>query len=262
MSYRRNYSGQFLYFSLASVFSGTPITSGAGGVSGRRSIDGAAQSLISGTIGEIGGGQYVARLYDFDTDGNQIGFLFTASGAVAVNYTITTDGLSSGRTFLASGSQVSLLSGNTVSLYSGQQVNVYSGQLSGHAVNLLSGNQVAVVSGTQVNAFSGQVYPNSGLATSLLSGAAGENAFASGILDRRIPRAVLVYDFTGASGVIASGMSGRCLLNASRKLTNKFSLTASSGYLTAYMEDDTSVAYRQALTSVSGAAPVTGLDTE
>lgn len=232
--YRRNHSGQFLYFTLASLVSGTPITSGAGGVSGRRSIDGGVQTLISGTVGEIGGGQYVARLYDFDTDGNQIGFLFTASGAVTVNYTVTTDGLASGMVFLASG----------------------------QGVSLYSGSQVAVVSGTQVNVFSGQVYPNSGLAVGLLSGAAGEDAFASGILDRRIPRAVLVYDYTGASGVVASGMSGRCLLNASRKLTNKFSLTASSGYLTAYMEDDTSVAYRQALTSVSGAAPVTGLDTE
>lgn len=66
---------------------------------------------------------------------------------------------------------------------------------------------------------------------------------------------VLTYDFSGL--VVSSGI--KCLLNANRKLTNKWDLSAASGYLTVYGEDNSTVAYKQSVSSASGALPVTGL---
>ncbi len=98
-------------------------------------------------------------------NGNQIGFLFTSSGAAPACFTVTTTGGVSGALFLSSGQKVSVNSGQisgqlvtaasgvfgTASLNSGQFVLVSSGQLSGQLVNLLSGNSVSVWSGTLVN---------------------------------------------------------------------------------------------------------------
>jgi len=176
----------------------------------------------------------------------QSGTIFLASGqAVSLNsgqfvlvYSGQLSGQPSATATVASG-QVWLASGQAVSLNSGQSVLVYSGQLSGQQVNLLSGNLVSVYSGTQVNVFSGQVYPHSGLIKNIITA-----------------------DFTQFSGILASGLSGRSLLTGVRKLTNKWDLTSTSGYLTSYMEDDALVSMQQALTAVSGAAAVTGLDTK
>ena len=80
--FRRQISGQFLYWNLVSSISGTPVTGQSTGVSGRVSADGGAQAVIAGTISEIGGGQYVANLFTNDTSGNNLGFLFTASRCI------------------------------------------------------------------------------------------------------------------------------------------------------------------------------------
>jgi hypothetical protein len=130
-----------LYFTLASVFSGLGITGQAAGISGRRSTDGGSQILLSGSISEIGGGQYVANLFDWDTSGNYIGYLFTASGTLPVSFSVTTVDAFSGSFYFNSGA-VTLnasgqLSGQLVGFFSGQQVNVYSGQISGYQVNTL-----------------------------------------------------------------------------------------------------------------------------
>lgn len=184
---QRAVSGQFLFFDLVSVLSGFPVTGLSGAISGRKATDGISGMIVlSGNIIELGGGMYRANLYDFDTSGLQIGYLFTASGCVPRSFHVDTVDLSSGRNYPASGvnavvppSSISGVVANsglfttvlpanlsgvfgTASLNSGESVNVYSGQLSGQQVNLLSGNQIAVVSGTQVNTFSGRTFPASG----------------------------------------------------------------------------------------------------
>lgn len=65
------------------------------------------------------------------------------------------------------------------------------------------------------------------------------------------------WDFSGAPDT--SGV--RCLLEANRKLINRWSLNVASGYLRVYKEDDLTTAYDQAVTSTSGAPPITSLDT-
>ncbi len=153
----------------------------------------------------------------------------TANSGLFVTATAT---IASGQVWLASGSVI-LPSGGNVSLFSGQTVSIYSG--------------------TQVNVFSGSTY--------LASGSIFTTTFASGLLTAFLPDRILQRDFTASSGLIASGMSGRCLVNANRKLINKWDLLT-SGFLTTFQEDDSSVAYRQAVTSASGAAPITSLDTD
>ncbi len=64
------------------------------------------------------------------------------------------------------------------------------------------------------------------------------------------------------SGNVVAGVSGRNIINAARKLINKWDLTTTSGFLTVFQEDDTTEAYRQAASTVSGAEPLTSLDTQ
>ncbi len=123
--YDRNRSGQFLYFPLISAISGNIVINASGNISGRRSIDGAGLSLLSGFVGEVtaGQGMYVANLFDFDLNGNNIGFLFTASGCVPTSFTVITQQNVSGRVYIASGTGVVLASGSM----SGQLVTLLSG---------------------------------------------------------------------------------------------------------------------------------------
>lgn len=139
------------------------------------------------------------------------------------------------------------------SLYSGQTVNVYSGQLSGQQTTPASGAFVtaSLASGQRALPYSGQ------LSGQFVTPQSGTTFLGSGQVSVEIPQASLTYDFSGAPDV--SGV--RCLLNAERKLINRWSLNAVSGYLRVYKEDDSTAAYDQAVTSTSGAQPITSLDT-
>lgn len=255
----RNRSGQFVYFTMVSAISGNPVTGiASGNISGRRCIDGGAQTVCSGPVIEDGGGQYHLNGFDFDFNGNNIGFYFSASGCVPISLMGITQQNVSGKLYPASGINtiVPLSSISGVVPVSGAMVTVPISSISGTV--FASGGNVTVptsiISGVQIAS-------GSSVIGTLLSGTISANTYASGVLSYTIPRNVLSLDFTALSGIIASGMSGRCLVNASRKLTNKFSFTDVSGYLSVYQEDDTLLAFQQATTAVSGAVPITSLDT-
>lgn len=57
-----------------------------------------------------------------------------------------------------------------------------------------------------------------------------------------------------------TGESARSLLNAIRKLMNKWSISGST--LTVYKEDDATSAYTQSIGTTAGADPITSLDTQ
>lgn len=86
--YRKNTSGQYLYFGLVAASTGSALTGAT--VTAVRSIDGAAQGAATGTVSEPGNGQYQLAMSQADTNGNNIGFLFTASTAVPVSISIVT----------------------------------------------------------------------------------------------------------------------------------------------------------------------------
>jgi hypothetical protein len=85
---RKNVAGQFLYVVAVKTADGTALTGAT--ISGFRSIDGAAQAAITGTITELANGQYKVALSQADTNGNNIGFLFTASGMIPVGFVVIT----------------------------------------------------------------------------------------------------------------------------------------------------------------------------
>lgn len=86
--YRKNTAGQHLGFCLVKASDGTALTGAS--VTARRSIDGAAQASATGSVTELGNGQYDFAPSQADTNGNQVSFLFTASTAVPVEKTIVT----------------------------------------------------------------------------------------------------------------------------------------------------------------------------
>lgn len=263
--YTKNRSGQFLYFAMTSSFSGNAVGGISGSISGSRSIDGGVRTLLSGDIIDVSNGQYCARLFDFDLNGNCVGFLFTASGCAPVSFTIVTAANVSGQLGIVSGTNVNVWSGQL----SGQQVTAAapaSGTTwlaSGHPATLYSGQVTSPYSGSmsgqKVDTLSGQTYPNSGLAVNLLSGniaslysgSINTQTFQSG--GTELADVFLRRPFA-SGGAVLSGQ--RNLIYAARKLTNKWDLQAVSGFLVVYAENDATEAYRQAVTPVSGAAPL------
>lgn len=101
-----------------------------------------------------------------------------------------------------------------------------------------------------------------GNGVTLLSGSVTPSSFSSGTATAYIPDRILTRDYSYLSGNVASGMLGRCLLNATRKLMNRFSLTTTSGYLDVFQEDDSTLAYQQVVGFTSGAPPITSMDTQ
>lgn len=79
---RKNVAGQHLFFVLVNASTGAALTGAT--VTAVRSIDGAAQAACTGTVSHMGGGQYRMALSQADTNGDNIGYLFTAATAVPV----------------------------------------------------------------------------------------------------------------------------------------------------------------------------------
>lgn len=87
--YRKNVASQFLCFTLVNASTGVILTGAT--VTAKRSIDGGAQASVTGTVSEkSSSGQYELAMSQADTNGNNIGFLFTASSAIPVSIAIVT----------------------------------------------------------------------------------------------------------------------------------------------------------------------------
>jgi hypothetical protein len=86
--YRKNTANQYIYFALVNATTGAALTGAT--VTGKRAIDGAAQAAVTGTIAEDAGGQYHLTTSAADTNGNNVGFLFTATNAIPVSICVVT----------------------------------------------------------------------------------------------------------------------------------------------------------------------------
>ena len=100
--YIRGHSGQFLHFPLVNV-SGSLQALASGAISGRKILDANPQVLLSGNIVETSGGMYRVNFHGHDVSGDNIGYLFTASGCLPVSYNVVTIDSASGRFQPASG---------------------------------------------------------------------------------------------------------------------------------------------------------------
>jgi len=89
MSYLKNTSGQYIYFAMVDKSSGDALTTGT--VNGYRTIDGGTQASVTGTISHKGNGQWQLALSQADTNGDEIGYLFTHTSGVPQSLSIVTD---------------------------------------------------------------------------------------------------------------------------------------------------------------------------
>ncbi len=87
--YLKNTAGQHLPFALVNATTGAALTGATCTV--KRCIDGGDQADATGSVTEKAGGQYDLALSQADVNGNQIGILITASGAIPVHFTLVTE---------------------------------------------------------------------------------------------------------------------------------------------------------------------------
>lgn len=85
--YIKNTASQHVSFVLVKASDGTALTGAT--VTKMRSIDGGAQGAADGTVTELGGGQYDFAMSQADTNGDTVGYLFTAATAIPVNVCIS-----------------------------------------------------------------------------------------------------------------------------------------------------------------------------
>lgn len=84
--YRKNVSGQYIFFCLASTINGGTV-SGAS-VTVYVTKDGGSQASGSGAVTDLGNGQYSYALTQGETNANDVGVMFTAANCVPVNFTL------------------------------------------------------------------------------------------------------------------------------------------------------------------------------
>jgi len=88
-SIQKNVAGQHIGFVLNSIAAGTPVTAGGAGTV---VIDGGAQASCAGTFTHKGTGQWDYAPTQAETNGTQISFAFTGTGAIQIGMTIYTIG--------------------------------------------------------------------------------------------------------------------------------------------------------------------------
>lgn len=88
MSYQRNVANQELGFALINASSGAPLLGAT--VNAYRSVGGAAQVAVAGTVSEKGNGQYVLTMAASDLPAATTSFFFTATSAIPVEKTVVT----------------------------------------------------------------------------------------------------------------------------------------------------------------------------
>jgi len=85
---RKNVSGQHIFFCMVVASSGA--ADGSATVTVKVTIDGGSQNAGAGSVTNLGNGQYVYAPTQGETNGNQIGFFFTATSDVPVSIMVTT----------------------------------------------------------------------------------------------------------------------------------------------------------------------------
>jgi len=86
--FRKNVSGQYIFFCLASSINGGTVTGAT--VSVYVSKDNGSQASGGGSVTGLGSGQYRYDLTQGETNANQVGVMFTASNCIPVNLTFVT----------------------------------------------------------------------------------------------------------------------------------------------------------------------------
>jgi len=87
---RKNVASQHVFFGLVNATTGAALTGAT--VAGHVGLDAAAQAAVTGTFTELGLGQYRFDPSQADTNGDFVGYIFTAAGAIPLNANFITTG--------------------------------------------------------------------------------------------------------------------------------------------------------------------------
>jgi hypothetical protein len=256
--YRKNVAGQYLTFALVNASSGAALTGAT--VTAKRSIDGGAQASCTGTVSETALGQYSLALSQADTNGNNIGFLFTATSAIPVHIAMVTtaadptdaaafglsriDAAISSRSTYAGGAVASVTAAVTV----GTNNDKTGYGLSSAAVQAIWDAATSALS--TVGSIGKLIVTN---LDALISTRLASSSYTAAPTATQNADALLTRDWTAVSGEAA-----RSVLNALRALRNKVSRTAST--VTVTTENDSTVAWSAAIVTDADADPVTEVD--
>jgi len=88
-SLQKNVAGQHIGFVLTNISTGAPVTAGG---AGNVVIDGGAQNPCAGTFTHKGSGQWDYALLPAETNGTQLSFAFTGTGAIQIGMNFYTLG--------------------------------------------------------------------------------------------------------------------------------------------------------------------------
>jgi hypothetical protein len=274
---RKNVASQFVYLCAVKAADGTALTGAT--ILGYRSIDGAAQASITGTITELANGQYKVALSQADVNGNDIGFHFTNASMIPIGITVVTtaadptDGVRFGLTSLPNAAAEAAGGLYTRGTGAGQVAQDASGNLRAN-VDTIKTQTVTCAAGVTVLASVGTTATSTAQTGDSYGriGAAGAGITALG--DTRIanldttvssrnattpPTATQIADAVlGRDFAAVAGPASRSLINAARTLRNK--VTIAAGTVTVCGEDDTTVIWTGAVTTDATALPITGID--
>lgn len=227
--YRKNVAGQFLCVQLLLTATGAPATGLAPAM--RRCIDGTF-AAGGGTFTEDGTtGSYKYAMSQADTNGNDISFIVTATGAIPVCVNIVTtagdptDAAAFGLTRLDAA------------------VTTRASQTSLDTVDDFIDTEVAAIKAKTDN------LPASPAATgdAMTLTASERNSVADALLNRDM-----------SVGTDSGSPTVRTVRQALRFLRNKWSIAA--GTLTVTKEDDATASWTSAVTGTAGADPITSSD--
>lgn len=272
---RKNIAGQRLYFCLVSATDGAALTGAT--VTARRALDGGAQASATGSVTELGNGHYRFDASQADTNGDHVGYLFTATGAIPVSANLVTtagnfaDGAAFGLTRLdaavttrsshsaadvwAVGSRTLTSFGTLIADIWGATSRTLTAFAFGVTVSTNSDKTGYSLAADQSGVTIGTV---NSLATGALAAAAVASAACNKVADHVLRRA-----FGSARGSSDGDVVGfRSLLGAVAKLVNKISTTATAGKLTVFAEDDLTTLGTQTLSTDGTAAPIVQADTD
>lgn len=291
--YRKNTASQFVCFQLILTATGAVAT----GLSPtyRRCIDGTF-AAGGGTITEDSAGFYKCALAQADTNGNDISYCFTATGAIPVVVNIVTtaadptDGVRLGLTGLANAvpgaaGGLFIAGTNAATTVTTSFTTTFTGNLTGSvgsvtgavgsvtgAVASVTGNVGGNVTGSvgsvvgAVGSVTGNVGGNvTGSVGSVATGGIAAASFAAGAIDAaalatdavtEIADGILARDL--GSGSNAGSAQERTVRAALRFNRNKVSI--SGGTMTVTTENDSTTAWTAAITTDAAADPVTAID--
>lgn len=234
--FRKNTGSQYLFFALVNASTGAALTGAS--VTAKVAIDNAAQVTATNAVVELAGGQYKLPIAPADVNGNNIGFLFTATNAIPVNITVVTT--AADPTNATTFGLTNLDAAVTSRMASYTQP---SGFLAATFPTGTIANTTNITAGTITTATN--VTNGVTVATGGIISGANASAELNNIADAMLDRVMSAGTDSGGDNTTA-----RTVRQALRALRNRVAIA--TGTMTVYKENDTTLSWQSAISTAPG----------